>query len=183
MLNLSKGKLLIAEPSILNDPSFNRSVILLTKHNSEGSVGFILNKLSDYKLNELVSEINIALPVYYGGPVEQENLYFIHKLPDLIINSVEIGDGFYWGGNMEIIIELINSQKISKDEIRFFLGYSGWDAQQLEEELKIDSWKIVENKFNNILKIDESTFWKNQLTEFGGKYLIWANAPVNPSLN
>lgn len=183
MLNLKKGKLLIAEPSILNDPSFNRSVVLLTEHNEEGSVGFILNKLSPFKLTELVSEIKIDLPVYFGGPVEQDNLYFIHKIPDIIEGSIEIGNGFYWGGNIEIIVNAINNSKIKTDQIRFFLGYSGWEVNQLNEELEIDSWIVVENNFPNILNADDTTLWKNQMIQLGGDYLIWANAPLNPSLN
>lgn len=183
MLNPTKGKLLIAEPSILNDPSFNRSVVLLTEHNEEGSVGFILNKLSPFKLTELVSEIKVDLPVYFGGPVEQENLYFIHKTPQIIKGSIEIGNGFYWGGNIETIINAINNDTIKADEIRFFLGYSGWEINQLNEELEIDSWIVIENNFTNILNADDSTLWKDQMIQLGGDYLIWANAPLNPSLN
>ena len=183
MINPTKGKLLIAEPSILNDSSFNRSVVLLTEHNEEGSVGFILNKLSPFKLTELVSEINIDLPVYFGGPVEQENLYFIHKNPQIIEGSIEIGNGFYWGGNIETIVKAINNAIIKADEIRFFLGYSGWEVDQLNEELEIDSWVVIENDFTNILNADDTTLWKDQMIQLGGDYLIWANAPLNPSLN
>jgi putative transcriptional regulator len=183
MLTLTKGKLLVAEPSILNDPSFNRSVVLLTEHNDDGTVGFILNKLSHFKLNELVPEITVDMPIYLGGPVEQGNLYFIHKVPEIIVGSIEIGNGFYWGGNIEIITELVNKQEIKSDEIRFFLGYSGWDVNQLNEELEIDSWVVVENNFPNILNADDTTLWKNQMIQLGGDYLIWANAPLNPSLN
>ena len=96
-----KGKLLIAEPSLTGDVSFNRSVVLLAEHNKEGSVGFILNKPLEYHINDLVSEINIPFRVYNGGPVEQDNLYFIHKVPHLIDNSIEISDGIYWGGDFE----------------------------------------------------------------------------------
>lgn len=183
MLSPTKGKLLIAEPSILNDPSFNRSVVLLTEHNEDGSVGFILNKHSHFKLNELVPEISVEIPVYTGGPVEQGNLYFIHKVPELIEESIEIGNGFYWGGNIEIITELVNNHVIKADQIRFFLGYSGWNVNQLNEELEIDSWVVVENNFPNILDADDTTLWKNQMIQLGGDYLIWANAPLNPSLN
>lgn len=179
----TKGKLLIAEPSILNDPSFNRSVVLLTEHNEDGSVGFILNKLSHFKLNQLVQEIAVEMPVYIGGPVEQSNLYFIHKIPHIIQGSIEIGEGFYWGGNIEIITELVNKQEIKSDEIRFFLGYSGWSANQLNEELEIDSWVVVENNFPNILDANDTTLWKDHMIKLGGEHLIWANAPVNPSLN
>ena len=83
-LKPKKGKLLIAEPSLTGDVSFNRSVVLLAEHNGEGSVGFILNKPLNYSMNELVTEIDVPFPVFNGGPVEQDNLYFIHKVPELI---------------------------------------------------------------------------------------------------
>ena len=108
-----KGKLLIAEPSLTGDVSFNRSVVLLAEHNSEGSVGFILNKPLDYSMNDLVEEILVPFPVFNGGPVEQDNLYFIHKVPHLISNSIEISDGIYWGGDFEATVALINQEKIT----------------------------------------------------------------------
>jgi len=79
-LNPSKGKLLVAEPSILNDKEFNRSVIYLTEHNKDGCIGFILNKPTDFVLKDLIPEININYTIFHGGPVEQENLYFMHKV-------------------------------------------------------------------------------------------------------
>lgn len=90
-----KGNLLIAEPSLTGDVSFNRSVVLIAEHNSEGSVGFILNKPLEYTISDLVSEITVPFQVFNGGPVEQDNLYFIHKVPELIENSVEISDGIF----------------------------------------------------------------------------------------
>jgi len=97
MVNQSpeKGHLLIAEPSILGDVSFNRSVILLADHNEEGSIGFILNKPLDYTIKDLIPEIEGTFKIYNGGPVEQDNLYFIHKIPKLIPNSIEISHGIY----------------------------------------------------------------------------------------
>ena len=107
-LKPNKGKLLIAEPSLTGDVSFNRSVVLLAEHNDEGSVGFILNKPLEYQINDLVTEIVIPFQVYNGGPVEQDNLYFIHKVPHLIDNSMEISDGIYWGGNFDTTVNVIN---------------------------------------------------------------------------
>ena len=98
-LKPKKGKLLIAEPSLTGDVSFNRSVVLIAEHSQEGSVGFILNKPLEYTINDLVSEIAVPFQVYNGGPVEQDNLYFIHKVPHLIDKSVEISNGIYWGGD------------------------------------------------------------------------------------
>jgi len=129
-----KGYLLVAEPSILGDVSFNRSVILLADHNTEGSVGFILNKPMDFFLNDLLPEIEIPLSVYNGGPVEQDKLYYIHKTPELIPNSMKISEGVFWGGDVKSVIQLINDGQIGNKDIRFFLGYSGWDANQLLHE-------------------------------------------------
>ncbi|MFN3755881.1 MAG: YqgE/AlgH family protein, partial [Flavobacterium sp.] len=98
---LQKGCLLIAEPSILGDVSFNRSVILLADHNENGSVGFILNKPLTYSLNDLIPDVEASFTIYNGGPVEQDNLYFIHNIPDLIPDSIEISNGIYWGGDYE----------------------------------------------------------------------------------
>ena len=98
---LQKGQLLIAEPSIIGDLSFNRSVILLADHNQDGSVGFILNKPLKYTIKDLLPEIEAKFKIYNGGPVEQDNLYFIHNVPELIPNSIEISNGIFWGGNFK----------------------------------------------------------------------------------
>lgn len=181
---LTKGNLLIAEPSIIGDLSFNRSVILLADHNKDGSVGFIINKPLKYNINDLIPDINATFKIYNGGPVEQDNLYFIHNIPDLIPNSIEISNGIYWGGDYETTKDLINKGKVNKDNIRFFLGYTGWDENQLETEMKDNSWIITKNNYENkIIGKSPSLFWKKQIMELGGDYLIWANAPENPYLN
>ena len=141
-----KGCLLVAEPTISNDVSFNRAVILLTEHAKDGSVGFILNKPLTYSINDLIPEIEANFLVYNGGPVEQDNLYFLHNVPELIPNSIEISYGLYWGGDFETTKNLINEGKVSKENIRFFLGYSGWESNQLEDEMEDNSWIILENE-------------------------------------
>ncbi len=181
---LQKGQLLIAEPSILGDVSFNRSVILLAEHNAEGSVGFILNKPLDYTIGDLLPEIEASFKIYIGGPVEQDNLYFIHTIPKLINNSIEISNGIYWGGDFELTKSLINEGKINKEEIRFFLGYTGWSAAQLETEIQNNSWIIANNTLKkDILSKSSKKFWKEKINELGGEYILWSNAPENPNLN
>jgi putative transcriptional regulator len=184
-INLEKGRLLIAEPSIIGDISFNRSVILLAEHTNSGSIGFILNKPLDFSLKDLLPELNKDFILYNGGPVEQDNLYFIHKVPKLIPNSVEISEGIYWAGDFDTVCNLINLGEISENDIRFFLGYSGWDTNQLFEELNHHSWVVVKNKYqsNIIEKKYNSSLWKQKMIELGGNYLIWSNAPENPDLN
>ncbi len=183
-LQPKKGKLLIAEPALTGDVSFNRSVVLLAEHNAEGAVGFILNKPLEYDICDLVSEIEVPLKVFNGGPVEQDNLYFIHKVPHLIADSIEISDGIYWGGDFENIIELINSNTITEKDIRFFLGYSGWASLQLDQELTSKSWVVVQNEYqSDIIQKSSAAFWKEKMIELGGEYLIWSNSPENPILN
>lgn len=180
----TKGNLLIAEPSLTGDLSFKRSVVLLAEYNNNGSIGFILNKPLDYTIKDLLPEINAVFKIYNGGPVEQDNLYFIHNIPELIPNSIEISNGIYWGGNFESTKNLINKGKIKKSNIRFFLGYTGWDTHQLEDELHSNTWILSENIYKNKI-ISKSTdhFWKEKIMELGGEYLIWFNAPENPTLN
>lgn len=181
---LEKGQLLIAEPSIIGDLSFNRSVILLADHNQDGSVGFILNKPLEYTINDLIPDIEASFKIYNGGPVEQDNLYFIHTIPELITGSIEISNGIFWGGDFELTKSLINEGKINKENIRFFLGYTGWSANQLESELQSNSWIIAKNTYkSSILSKSSSQFWKEKIIELGGEYLIWSNAPENPILN
>jgi len=179
-----KGHLLIAEPSIFGDVSFSRSVVLLAEHNDDGSIGFILNKPLQFKLNELMPIISKPFKVYNGGPVEQDNLYFIHIIPELIENSIEISNGIYWGGDFDNTVALINKGVIKESQIRFFLGYSGWEISQLENELMSNSWVITENVYkSNIIKKDSDYFWKEKMLELGGNYLLWSNLPDDPNLN
>lgn len=180
----TKGKLLIAEPTLTGDVSFNRSVILLAEHNAEGSVGFILNKPLEYYISDLISEINVPFRVFNGGPVEQDNLYFIHKVPHLIKDSIEISDGIFWGGDFDNIVELLNEEIINEKDIRFFLGYSGWATFQLDKELDSKSWVVLPNAYqSDLIQKSSVAFWKEKMMELGGEYLIWSNAPENPNLN
>ncbi|PQJ78754.1 YqgE/AlgH family protein [Polaribacter porphyrae] len=178
-----KGRLLIAEPSILNDSSFNRAIVLITEHTDNNSVGFILNRPLEYTINDLLPEIECDFTIYQGGPVEQDNLYFVHRVPDLIPDSIEVDSGIFWGGNFESLKLLLESKTIKANEIRFFLGYSGWGQDQLETELASSSWFISENDLKNIFSQNNETLWRNKILQKGGNYKIWANAPSNINLN
>ena len=178
-----RGKLLIATPSILDDPSFNRSIILLTEHSEDSSLGFILNRKSQFQIKDLLPDIDCDFPVYNGGPVENDNIYFIHNVPHLIPNSIEVTDGIFWGGSFSQLKELLNRKALDQGQIRFFLGYAGWSPDQLENELEENAWLVRQNTYSNILDIKTEELWKNNLLSFGRKYTIWANAPSDPKLN
>ena len=181
---LEKGKILIAEPSVIGDISFNRSIILLVEHGNNGSIGFILNKPMNLNISDLIPEIESNLKIYNGGPVQQDNLYFVHKISDLIPESIMISEGLYWSGNFEYVLKLIKKGEINKNDIRFFLGYSGWDSNQLNDELNNNTWILSENSHNkNIITAVDEVFWKNKMLDLGGEYSLWSNAPEHPSHN
>src|SRR5690606_12619986 len=180
----TKGQLLIAEPSIIGHVSFNRAVILLAEYNEDGSIGFILNKPLQFTLRDFVPEVASDLPIYNGGPVEQDNLYFIHCVPHLIPDSIEISRGVYWGGDFDTILDLLKEDKLTPDQIRFFLGYSGWDKNQLIKELEVNTWVLQPNIYHgNIMKTTSLNLWKEKMIELGGEYSLWSNDPENPILN
>lgn len=184
MLKPAKGKLLIADATILLDDVFSRTVVLLAEHNAKGSVGFILNKPLDITLQDIIPDARINFRIYNGGPVEQDNLYFLHTVPSLIPNSIEIKDGIYWGGDYEVLFELLKQNLIEQNQIRFFLGYTGWDEHQLEDEIFDKSWSCIDNQFNeSLLKKTPSKLWKELMIELGDEHIIWANAPEDPVMN
>ena len=90
---------------------------------------------------------------------------------------------YFGGGNFESVKILLKQKKINSNEIRFFLGYSGWAKEQLVEEISNNSWFVSKNDYENILSIDNKTIWKNKLIQKGGEYKIWANAPKDISHN
>ena len=129
-----KGRLLISEP-YLPDPNFERTIILLCENNEDGSFGFVLNKPSLANVSEIMDDIkNYDTPAMVGGPVQQDTLHYIHRFPSLD-DAVEIASGIYWGGNFEKLLFLLETKQMAHKDIKFFLGYSGWTAGQLEEEL------------------------------------------------
>ncbi len=177
-----KGKLLIAKP-ILNDSFFSKSVIFITDYEEvKGAVGFVLNKVYDKKLSELIPEVNTDMSVYVGGPVNQDHLFVIHSRPDVIAGGIAINEQLFWSGDYDQIKKAINERLVEEGEIRFFIGYSGWGSKQLEGEVEREDWLVYENNQLDILKWDEN-MWKNQLIKVDKTNIIWVNTPINPELN
>ncbi|MCL3779646.1 YqgE/AlgH family protein [Prolixibacteraceae bacterium JC049] len=178
----TKGSILIAEP-FLDGSYFSRSIILIAEYNNKEVVGFILNKAIDFPIRNFKEELpNFPTDVHLGGPVNPEYLYFIHTAGDIIPDSIQIVDNLYWGGSFDTLKELINDEKIKPSQVRFFLGYSGWTTEQLEQELKEDSWLVSNIDVNRIMK-SSPDLWKDALKKLGGKYALWEHFPQDPSMN
>ena len=183
MIDVAAGKLLISDP-FLKDPNFLRTVIFLCEHEFEGSFGFVLNKLYDQKIGELVAYLEgIDFPVYYGGPVQVDTLHFLHRCPDLIEDGILVTDQIYWGGNFETVIELLHQNRLKQNDIRFYIGYSGWGQGQLEDELKAKSWITSQGSSKLIFHQQANNIWKDALIDLGGEYAQMINYPIDPQLN
>ena len=183
VLKPQKGRVLISEPFLL-DNYFKRSIVLLTEHNDEGTIGFVLNKPISVNINEVIEDFpSIQTEVSLGGPVSTNTLHFLHTLGDIIPNSLPVKDNIYWGGDFEIIKRLIASENINSGQIRFFLGYSGWSANQLDNELEENSWVVSEITADEIMMPMNKHFWKKTLKGMGSKYEMWSNFPENPEMN
>ena len=182
-IEAAKGKFLVSEP-FMEDPYFKRSVVLLTEHNKEGSVGFILNQALDIKLSELIEDFpELDFPVYLGGPVQPQNLFFLHSKGDLIPEAIQVSGDIYWSGNFDMLKGLIEQELIQKNEIKFFLGYSGWDFGQLKNELKTNSWFVQDSDPSLILSNDSEDLWKRVMAKAEKEIAMMVNYPENPNLN
>jgi len=179
-----KGKILISEP-FLQDFYFQRSVVLLVEHNAKGSMGFVLNKNTGLLVNDFMEEFEDIpnIPLYLGGPVSSDRLFFIHSLGNLIPNNVQISERLFFDGDFDAIIAYIKSGNPIKGRVRFFIGYSGWTKNQLSGEINEDSWLVGLPGKNNILLTEGESFWKQAVESVGGSYKTWINYPKDPRLN
>ena len=177
-----QGRILISEP-LLSDTYFKRSVILITEHSDDGAVGFVLNKPIDIPINEVLADFpNFRAKVYIGGPVAKDTVHFLHTLGELVPNSVHVKDNIYWGGDFDSLKELIKEGIVKSNQVRFFLGYSGWSPHQLEDEIKENAWLVTEVPSNRIMSAGKN-IWKQTLEDLGKKYKVWSNFPENPTMN
>ena len=122
---------------------FEDTTIHIVEHNEEGSTGFVTNRPFEKSLNDLI-EFNHSkpFPLMDGGPVDRDHIYVLHKRPDLIDGGKQVSNDFYLGGNMDQVMEAINTNAINRTEIQLFIGYCGWDPGELEEEVDEGSWII-----------------------------------------
>lgn len=182
ILRPAKGRILISDPYML-DPNFKRTVVLLTEHN-EGSIGFVLNKQTDLSINEAMKDFpTFNAPLFYGGPVQPDTLHFIHKLGDVLEGSQKILNGLFWGGNFETLKILVEQKQARPSDFKFFIGYSGWAAGQLERELEENAWLVTDANPEYAFADVPDKLWGDVLKDIGSQYAVMADFPENPSLN
>jgi len=179
-----KGKVLISEP-FLADPNFSRSVILITEHNAKGSFGFVLNQKTDLMANAILEELHLVnLAVYSGGPMDPQSFHCLHTFGH-IQDAIYVCENVYWGGDFKQIFEQIKHGLIDPINVKFFIGYSGWGPQQLDDELTENAWLLGDLKSQDIFdsSINDQDLWKLAIRNLGGQVSLLANSPLDPNLN
>lgn len=179
-----QGCLLLAEP-FMTDNVFERAVVLLCEHDDQGTLGLVVNKKSQLYLSDILKEPGSEkFPIFVGGPVEPGVLFFIHRAFTKLDSGTPITQDVYWGGDFEKLLFLIAENLINPNEVKFFLGYSGWSPLQLKHELSQNSWG-VHNHFDSdlVFLADGEDLWKKAIISLGVKYAHVANFPKIPNLN
>lgn len=177
------GQLLLSEP-FLGDPNFRKSVVLLCEHEAEGSVGFVLNKPMEAGTDEVIPGLlTVSFPLYYGGPVEQNTLHFIHRVGKLVDNSVSIAPDLFWGGDIEQVEELILSKRAGLNDFRFFIGYSGWGEGQLNAEIDQKAWWLTSADTGLVFDEESNLLWQECVRRMGSDFAYLADSPEDYSWN
>ena len=180
----SRGKILISEPFLCDD-IFSRSVILLVDHSADGSMGLVMNKKLPLMVNEVVNEFKYLedIPLYKGGPIGTDTLFYLHNFPD-IPGALQIAKDLYLNGDFNAIkTQIFQNIEDYKDRIRFFIGYSGWDESQLNQEIEDNTWIIGKEEYTTLFSIKTENMWKEVLCKQGHKYEAWSRFPLIPLMN
>lgn len=180
---IKAGDILIAKP-FLQDGHFKRAVIYLCEHNTEGSLGFIVNKSHGLLLRDIFPHLkNANFPLFEGGPVSPNQLFYTHTLGNKISGSQHVVGNTYWGGNFMELCQLIENGEVTSDDIRFYIGYSGWGEEQLDAELENNTWFTKKADYDELVQSIPDELWGEELVKINPGYKAFSDFSFDPSLN
>jgi putative transcriptional regulator len=180
---IKAGDILIAKP-FLQDGHFKRSVLYICEHNNEGSLGFVINKSHGLLLRDIFPHLkNGNFPLFEGGPVSPNQLFYTHTLGTTLSDSQHVTGNVYWGGNFFQLSEMIEKGEVTANEIRFYIGYSGWGAEQLTAEIDNDMWFDIPADYHKLIEINPDEVWGEELVKINPGYKAFTDFSFDPSLN
>lgn len=181
-----KGSFLIANP-VLPDPNFSRTVVLLCNHNDEGSFGLVVNRRADFDATEIFPEIdllkNYTGDIYIGGPVQQSQVFYLVQYPEELPGLEPVCPGVHLGMSWEHLEDVFSQLGNPNEDLRFFLGYSGWGPGQLPGEMEQRSWLIHDATGGHVFSTAPDSLWHEVVRSMGKEYEYLLNAPVDPRMN
>lgn len=182
----SPGTLLVAEP-FLKEDHFNHAVILLVEHTAgKPAMGLVLNKPTGYTMGEAIEGVDesVDLPIYCGGPMSCDRLFYLHSLPGEFEGSRHIAGDLFIGGDFDQVKRYLNMGLPTRGRMRFFVGYSGWEPRQLETEIRDHVWAVAPQPCDDaVLLEDGDPFWYKIVRSMGEPYKNWLYHPLNPQYN
>jgi len=177
-MNSLQGKLLLAAP-VMQDPNFAKSVVLIIRHDEDGALGLVLNRPTGVSVREAIaSDSGISCQtdagLLRGGPCEGP-LMALHQVPELAEQLV-LPD-VYFSVETDLVQDLLTSED---DMVRYFHGYAGWSAGQLDAELTAGGWLMVEGNADNVFEPGmDSDAWAQLMKQRGREEL---KQQINPDL-
>jgi len=156
------GNFLIAVPG-LDDPNFEHAVILVCEHTREGAFGLVINKILMNSLTPLLQSFGIEkkkidIPVHYGGPVRPEQGHVIYSPHDEKYDSISITENLAMTASKDILYDIASGN--GPERFIVALGFAGWGANQLEEELMMGSWLVAPADSHIIFRVPVSEKWR-----------------------
>jgi putative transcriptional regulator len=186
------GYFLISEFD-LADPNFHRSVVLMIAHDADGAFGLVVNRPSRFALGEVIEGVEdtpaAAIPVYVGGPVQQNALFVMHESPGAGTAGVKHPlPGVTFEPATTALLEYLKGEwaalpETERPAVRMYVGYSGWGPGQLEGELKVSSWVVLKASKQVVFDPDPQAVWEQALAKKGPLYQIILQTGFKPSLN
>ncbi|MEX2025751.1 MAG: YqgE/AlgH family protein [Pirellulaceae bacterium] len=185
-MNSLQGQLLVASTK-LADPNFFRTVVLIVRHNEEGAMGMVVNRPATLTVREVWEKVGGSgcetdEHLHVGGPCPGP-LMALHERVDLA--DLEVGSGMYFTADPENIAQLVVQSQLA---VRYFAGYAGWGAGQLEQEIATGAWVVLPAATEQVFAADES-LWENLLSGARRRpgWLVDAlgirHVPPEPSMN
>ncbi len=170
MLNSLKNHFLVAMPG-LADPRFSQSVTYICEHNQGGAMGLVINQPASISYSELFSQLQLNdnygdnSPLLIGGPVQKERGFVLHSSEKQWASTQPVSDDVYITGSKDILEDI--AQNNGPNESLIALGYAGWDAGQLEEEIAQNSWLTVPAEKQIIFNTPISERWHCSAKQIG----------------
>lgn len=181
-----KGSFLIANP-VLPDPNFSRTVVLLCKHNDEGSFGLVINRNSGLKSSEVFASSELLAghecDVFIGGPVSPSQVFYLVRSPHPLPEMEEVCPGVHMGMSWEALGDILPDFENPNENLRFYMGYSGWGSDQLDGEMSQRSWLTCDAADRFVFTASEQNIWPEVVRSLGPKYEYLLHAPVDPRNN
>ncbi len=182
-IHFKSGDLLIATISLV-DPNFQHTVVLLCRHDDdEGTYGLVLNRPIQVPA-QLREQMPFAInEVFFGGPVQTNTLQVLHTYGNEIEGSTEVLPGIWLGGDFEELQQGLESHCFDSENCRFYLGYSGWQCDQLQDEYEVDSWIKVRGNREFVMNTATERLWSEAVKLYGNGKPLYEHFPENPSFN